>query len=254
MGRLLALLALVVFPAFAGFGAAHAGLDEAWRAFSRGDYQVAFAELLPLAEQNDANAQFSIAFLYMSGRGVSQDPSEAVKWYRRSAEQGNLSAQTNLGVLYETGQGVEKDFAEALKWYRSAADLGDSTAQYNLGLLHANGRGTLQDPISAVIWLSRASEQGHAPAQVTLALLYANGQGVSQDFLQAHVWFDIAATPEPPTDEYDTATMGRKEAAKRLTGDQIELAKAIARNWGPKQEIPSLRPQSPPIFPPPPRR
>ncbi len=254
MGRFVALLALVVFPALASFGTAHAGLDEAWRAFSRGDYQLAFAELLPLAEQNDSNAQFSIAFLYMSGRGVSQDPSEAVKWYRRSAEQGNLSAQTNLGVLYETGQGVEKDFAEALKWYRSAADLGDSTAQYNLGLLHANGRGTLQDPISAVIWLSRAAEQGHAPAQVTLALLYANGQGVSQDFLQAHVWFDIAATREPPTDEYDTAMMGRKEAAKHLTGDQIELAKAIARNWGPKQEIPSLRPQSPAIFPPAPRR
>ena len=249
MGRFVSLLALVVLPVLAGMGSAQAGFDEAWRAFSRGDFQAAFNELLPLAEQEDANAQFSIAFLYMSGKGVNQDTTEAVKWYRRSAEQGNLSAQTNLGVLYETGQGVDKDFSEAIKWYRSAAELGDATAQYNLGLLHANGRGTLQDPISAVLWLNRAAEQGHAPAQVTLALLYANGQGVSQDFVQAHVWFDIAATREPPTDEYDTAVMGRREAAKRLTKDQVELATAIARNWGPKQEMPSLRPQSPVILP-----
>ena len=38
-----------------------------------------------------------------------------------------------LGRLYKDGKGVEQDHTEALKWFRLAADNGDVGAMFNLG-------------------------------------------------------------------------------------------------------------------------
>ncbi len=38
------------------------------------------------------------------------------------AEQGNATAQYRLGVMYDGGFGVAQDYAEAMKWYRLAAE------------------------------------------------------------------------------------------------------------------------------------
>ena len=76
------------------------------------------------AEQGNAAAQYSLAVMYTSGRGVIEDDAEAVKWYRLAAEQGYAAAQNNLGFMYANGEGVPKDDAEAVKWYRLAAEQG----------------------------------------------------------------------------------------------------------------------------------
>ena len=43
--------------------------------------------------------------MYDEGRGVPENDTEAVKWYRKAAEQGDASAQYNLGVMYANGWG-----------------------------------------------------------------------------------------------------------------------------------------------------
>jgi TPR repeat protein len=82
---------------------AWAGFDEGAAAYERGDYATAFEEMLPIAEQGDANAQFNLGFMYDNGEGVPQDYAEAVRWYRLAAEQGNAFAQVNLGIMYANG-------------------------------------------------------------------------------------------------------------------------------------------------------
>jgi TPR repeat protein len=67
---------------------AWSGFDEGWAAYERGDYATAYEEFLPIAEQGDAFAQFSLGIMYDNGEGVPQDYAEAVKWYRLAAEQG----------------------------------------------------------------------------------------------------------------------------------------------------------------------
>jgi S1-C subfamily serine protease len=54
----------------------------------------------------------------------SENPTEAVKWYRRAAEQGDDSGQDNLGVAYLDGKGVPMDQVEAYKWLNLAAAQG----------------------------------------------------------------------------------------------------------------------------------
>ena len=51
------------------------------------------------AEQGDAEAQFNLGVMYANGRGVPQDDSEAVRWYRLAADQGHAGAQFNLGAV-----------------------------------------------------------------------------------------------------------------------------------------------------------
>ena len=51
------------------------------------------------AEQGQVNAQFNLGFCCCNGQGVSQDYTEAVKWYRKAVEQGHVKAQMQLDIL-----------------------------------------------------------------------------------------------------------------------------------------------------------
>ena len=103
--------------------------------------------------------------MYQNGRGVPQDDTEAVAWYRKAANQGLALAQTNLGWMYDNGRGVAKDDAQTSYWYRKAADQGEAYAQNNLGMMYANGRGVAKDDTEAVAWYRKAADQGLARAE-----------------------------------------------------------------------------------------
>ncbi len=90
-------------------------------ALKRGDYPTALEEWLPLAEQGDAAAQFSLGFMYELGMGITQDNAEAVKWYRLAAEQGHAYGQATLASMYAKGTGVIQDYVLAHMWFNLAA-------------------------------------------------------------------------------------------------------------------------------------
>jgi len=115
--------------------------EHAVDAYEREDYKTAYklflplAEqedsdaqcyFLPLAEQEDSDAQCYLGWIYENGHGVPKDINEAVKWWKLSAEQGNAEAQHNLGMSYAKGHGVPQDYKKAEKWFRLAAERGDA--------------------------------------------------------------------------------------------------------------------------------
>ena len=67
--------------------------------------------------------------MYEQGRGVPQDYTKAVEWYRKAAEQNEAAAQFSLGLMYDQGTGVERNLTEATRWYRLAAKNGDPDAK-----------------------------------------------------------------------------------------------------------------------------
>src|SRR6476469_4305989 len=81
-------------------------------AFDRGDYATALGIWRPLAEQGNAFAQCNLGVAYANGHGVTQDVSEAVKWFRLAAGQGDAFAQSNLGVAYAKGEVSLKTLAK----------------------------------------------------------------------------------------------------------------------------------------------
>jgi TPR repeat protein len=57
------------------------------------------------------------------------DYATALRIFQALANGGNATAQSNLGVMYDEGYGISQNYTEAVKWYRKAADQGDASAQ-----------------------------------------------------------------------------------------------------------------------------
>lgn len=101
-------------------GIAHANLETGSAAFVRKDYGTAFAALLPIAQQGNAQAQRMVGTMYLHGNGVARSEVDAAQWFRLSAEQGDTAAMENLGRIYVQGRGVSQDIRQATQWFRKA--------------------------------------------------------------------------------------------------------------------------------------
>src|SRR5512143_3606455 len=67
-------------------------LEDADAAIKRRDYASALRLIRPLAEQGDANAQYTLGVFYDNGLGVPQDKVRAYMWFNLSAAQGREGA------------------------------------------------------------------------------------------------------------------------------------------------------------------
>ena len=166
------------------------------------------------------------------------DYAKAVELIRPLAEKGDVRAQFNLGTIYYNGQTGREDLPEAAKWFRMAADQGDKEAQRYLGFMFANGKGVPRDDREAVKWYGRAAEQGDADAQVNLGVMYSTSRGTSQNYVQAHKWFTLAASsyPAPERQKRDQAVKNTERLAAKMSQQQIEEARKLAREWQPRTE------------------
>lgn len=146
-------------------GIVRAGYPEGIAAYKKSDWTTALAELDPLAAGGHADAQFYLAYMYETGKGVDVDLARAAELYRASAEQGNEKAQFNLGAAYEAGRGVAVDPAEAHRWYLAAADQGFLRAQYKVAELYESGTGVEADLIQAYKWFALAGKPRYLDAR-----------------------------------------------------------------------------------------
>ena len=107
--------------------------------------QNVFQELMAQLRAADFDGNVTLA----DGRGVPQNDSEAVRWYRLAAERGLAEAQNNLGTMYRNGDGVPENDVEAVKWFRLAAEQGLAEAQSNLGVMYDVGEGVPENDVRA---------------------------------------------------------------------------------------------------------
>ncbi len=91
--------------------------------------------LRKLADAGDAAAQFAVGAHYATGDGVTQDYSEAVRWFTRAAEQGHVVAQGTLGAYYWNALGVRQDLNQAYFWSILAQAGGDQASKYRASIL-----------------------------------------------------------------------------------------------------------------------
>lgn len=71
----------------------------------------------------DANAQFSLARMYLEGVGISKDSRQAARWLRLAADKGHLQAQARLGQMLFSGQeSVKPQRALGLMWLTLARE------------------------------------------------------------------------------------------------------------------------------------
>jgi len=184
-------LLLLFWPALV-----HADFQAGVAAYDQGDYATALKEWRPLAEQGDAEAQYSLGVMYAHFRhGRSVDYGQAVHWYHLAAEQGHKMAQYKLGALYHHGEGMmPQDYGKAARWYRLAAEQGFPAAQANLGHQYQVGQGVPKNYIQALMWYKLAVELGQKDAEIERDLLarlmtpeqIAEAQRLAREWMAQH--------------------------------------------------------------------
>ena len=99
-------------------------INTALQAYENGDYQTAYQQFTFLAENNNAEAQYNLGFMYFGGDGIEQDDEKAASWFERAAKSGHAAAQDTLAYMYLHGRGRKADRIRAYAWYNLAANNG----------------------------------------------------------------------------------------------------------------------------------
>ncbi|KAI7793912.1 death ligand signal enhancer [Triplophysa rosa] len=141
-----------------------------------GDCETAFLCFLASAQHNYSKAQFNVGVCYEKGRGVQQDHTKAVQYYRRAAAAGHHQAQYRCAKLLLSSRGQQcSETDTALSYLHTAADAGLTEAQMYLGVVLSEC-----DEMKSGQYFRRAAQSGDSRALVMLAQCYETGFGVSQ--------------------------------------------------------------------------
>ena len=140
------------------------------------DHAEAIRLYLPCAEQGDADAQNTIGFMYLMGKGVAKDRELAEKLLKKAAESGCAQAAHRIAVMYDQGQCyVDPDLDKAVQWYQRAADLGYAESQFQLAGIMMMQDSKYFNESRAVKYLTAAADGGQVEAQHQLGMAYAFG-------------------------------------------------------------------------------
>jgi len=173
-GRLVTiLLLLTALPCWAADLAAGRGY------YDSGDWKHAMAELAPLAERGDAEAQFLVGAMLLDGSPeLAVDRAGALRWLTRAGEQGHPKAQYELFMAYSDRNEQSK---AALDWAARLAAQGRrldgipreqaAVCAAFLGQQYLRGWSVPRDAIQGRAWLVVAQSLGSAEAKAGLAQL-----------------------------------------------------------------------------------
>jgi len=84
------------------------------------------------AKAGNPKAQFDLAVMYATGRGVRKNEREAFHWFHKSARAGNIEAKYYMGISFEQGRGVRANLHLARYWFKQAVKSGHPKAIYHL--------------------------------------------------------------------------------------------------------------------------
>ena len=153
------------------------------------------------AESGDAVAQNLLGVMYADGTGVSKDPTEALKWFRKAADQGNANAQINLDAMYANGKGIENASVKAGELFPKAADQGNvdavikaeqnrnaETVQQIRDAATSGDRAS-QFVIGKEQQIREAAEGGDPAAQFLFGKMNVFGWGIAKDPGEAAIWY-----------------------------------------------------------------
>lgn len=160
-----------------------------------------FADLKKEADGGDADAQFKLAQLHISGlvEGPKDRPYEtnrkaARDYYEKAAKQGHDRAQYSLALVYKIGLTEKPDFDKTIEWLQKAAKNGSVFAARELWLAHIQSKGKLLKLEEAEPHLIMAAKAGLASGQHLYGKALVSGQlGGKADFEAGLAWIKKAA-------------------------------------------------------------
>lgn len=193
-----------------------------------------FNASMKLAEQGDAEAQYTVANMYERGKGTAADSEQALVWYRKAAEKGLDKAEYKIGYFYFKGIGVSKNLKEAITWLHKAADKGYAPAQFHLGWSYAELARSDADYDTALKWLNTARDNGYASADSKISEVKAQREALSATP-------SVSATPAAAPESTTTAkSTGSAAPASPPEETLTPLALVLRGGWRDVESKPSI--------------
>jgi TPR repeat protein len=124
------------------------------------DVSRTIALLRVAADAELPDAQHALGVLYLKGRGVARNPTEAAALFERAAQNGSQVGDVEYAILLFNGDGVPRNESKAAQYFRRAAAKGNAIAQNRLARLLVSGRGVPVNKIDAAAWHILAVGQG----------------------------------------------------------------------------------------------
>lgn len=167
-------------------------------AWTNEEDELVFKQTQELAEEGDAKAQYQVAEMYYSGRGVLQDRKSAESWAQKAAEGEYIEAYALLADIYLLSDSYfPDDFLKAKEFATLAVKKGSNQGKISLAKTYIN---TLSGPTDYdyAIKLLKEVDALQQPdlfrAPLWLGIIYTNGVGVPEDEKEAKYWFDRTDT------------------------------------------------------------
>jgi len=189
-----------------------------------------FAYTLSKANSGLADAQFSIGFFYLIGRGTEKNEEEGLRYLKMASDQGDINATLLLGKQYYN----KRNYSEAFKFIEQPADDGNAEAQYVIGMMYKEGQLGNENEEEGLKYLKLAADQGYTKAQMYLGdyyyeiknyiesfklykkaadndnteaqfnigNMYLNGEGTNENYKEAFPYFKKAADKEHPDSQF----------------------------------------------------
>ncbi|NDW03131.1 SEL1-like repeat protein [Jiella pacifica] len=142
----------------------------------------------------DARMTFQLGRSYQAA-GRDED---AASLYREAAEAGQSVAQYELALAFYDGRGVAQDPRQAVEWLEKSSSQGNGFAKYFLGIEKVNGTYVPQDYPGAYVMFEEAAAFGVPEALVELGKMAYSGQGVAEDYAKAFEFYREAAEKDVP--------------------------------------------------------
>ncbi|MFT9075991.1 relaxase MobL [Ethanoligenens sp.] len=181
-------------------------------------------------ETPDANLEYRLATMLLSGEGCNQNSAQAVAYLDLAAGKEHPSAQYMLGKMYLKGDVVAKDEKQAFRLIKSAADNDHPHAAYTTGQMSRDGIGTEKDEQAAQRYFQKAFEayrkgekEEPVPAiEYRLGMMLLVGEGCQKNVKAAVAYLDLAAGKGHESAQY---ALGRLY----LTGEDFskDVGKAV---------------------------
>lgn len=115
-----------------------------------------------------SSATYLLGKLFLDGKVVLKDISQAIRYLTMSAEENNEWASYQLGKLFLLGKEITKDTDQAVQYLTASSEQGNQFAQYLLGKSYLLGKDVSRDREFAVKWLTQSAEQGNEYAKFFL--------------------------------------------------------------------------------------
>ena len=154
------------------------------QAYQAGRFDVAMPQLLPIAQQGDAEAEYMVGEMYMFGYSVYVPREEKLgfSYIEASAQHGYWLAEDVLGQRYVQGRGVPVDTCRALQYFQAAAN-SNPIAGNELGNMYKDGLCIKRDLNLARDWYQKAAQAGSKDATQNLKNLRLEPDGGSKSEL-----------------------------------------------------------------------